>query len=150
MTAFVIPNAIQVTTRTAKYTFASFITRDTSYDVIHNIWRLSLPHGSDPHLVSRLGTEERGSIRSGVTGSLPTSDPETSAANGVSGFAVKPHRVTQCACSKQGEHYSETMMDCIMPGAPGQIHSLMWTSGFIKDFMSVNQKLTGALCSSTG
>jgi hypothetical protein len=43
MTAFVIPNAIQITTRQAKYTFASFLSRDTTYDVIANIWRLALP-----------------------------------------------------------------------------------------------------------
>ncbi|KAF9516001.1 hypothetical protein BS47DRAFT_1443735, partial [Hydnum rufescens UP504] len=141
MTAFVIPNAIQVTTRTAKYTFASFITRDTSYDVIHNIWRLSLPHNSDPHQLSQFAAEERSSIRSGATGQSPPSDPDGALVNGGLGTVPKPHRITHCACSKRGEHYNETMMDCSMPGTPGQIHSLMWTSGFIKDFMSVNQKL---------
>jgi VAD1 Analog of StAR-related lipid transfer domain len=149
MTAFVIPNAIQVTTRTAKYTFASFITRDTSYDVIHNIWRLSLPHNSDPHQLSQFAVEERSSIRSGATGQSPPLDPDNALVNGGLGTVPKPHRITQCACSKRGEHYSETMMDCSMPGTPGQIHSLMWTSGFIKDFMSVNQKLAGALSLST-
>ena len=43
MTAFVIPNAIQLTTRTIKYTFTSFLSRDTTFDVIYNVWRLARP-----------------------------------------------------------------------------------------------------------
>ncbi|KAI5885358.1 GRAM-domain-containing protein, partial [Schizophyllum commune H4-8] len=43
MTAFVIPNALQISTRQSKYTFASFLARDTTYDVIFNIWRLVKP-----------------------------------------------------------------------------------------------------------
>ena len=43
MTALFIPNALQITTRNSKYTFASFLSRDTTYDVIHNIWRLVRP-----------------------------------------------------------------------------------------------------------
>jgi hypothetical protein len=43
MTAFVIPNAIQISTHTTKYTFAPFLARDTAYDVIFNIWRLAHP-----------------------------------------------------------------------------------------------------------
>ena len=43
MTAFVIPNAIQITTRTVKYTFTSFLSRDTTFDVIYNVWRLARP-----------------------------------------------------------------------------------------------------------
>ncbi|KZO91222.1 hypothetical protein CALVIDRAFT_521820 [Calocera viscosa TUFC12733] len=47
MTAFVIPNAIGITTTNdTKYTFASFLSRDTTYDVMMNIWRLSRP-GAD-------------------------------------------------------------------------------------------------------
>ena len=46
MTAFVIPNAIQLSTRTAKYTFTSFLSRDTTFDVLYNVWRLARPGGS--------------------------------------------------------------------------------------------------------
>jgi hypothetical protein len=46
MTAFVIPNAIQIITRQAKYTFTSFLSRDTTFDVMHNIWRLGRPEDS--------------------------------------------------------------------------------------------------------
>jgi hypothetical protein len=43
MTAYVIPNAIQIATLHAKSTFASFLSRDTTYDLIVNIWKLSHP-----------------------------------------------------------------------------------------------------------
>ena len=54
MTAFVIPNAIQITTRGAKYTFTSFLSRDTTYDVIYNVWRLARPE--DSSIGSQLGS----------------------------------------------------------------------------------------------
>lgn len=43
MTAYVIPNAIQVATLHSKHTFASFLSRDTTYDLVVNIWKLSHP-----------------------------------------------------------------------------------------------------------
>ncbi|CAD6893106.1 unnamed protein product [Tilletia controversa] len=44
MTAFVIPNAIQISTLHAKHTFTSFLSRDTAYDLIADIWRLFHPN----------------------------------------------------------------------------------------------------------
>eukprot|EP01137_Pigoraptor_chileana_P029953 Opistho-2@15900 len=38
-TALFIPNAIQITTREAKYTFSSFISRDQTYANIWRVWR---------------------------------------------------------------------------------------------------------------
>lgn len=132
MTAFVIPNAIQITARNTKYTFASFITRDTSFDVIQNIWRLSYPRRDDTRA-------EQASLRSGFLDAQDSNGAIT--ANGSSTGPI--HNATVCACGKRGEHYDTVMMDCVMPGTPQQIHTLMWTSGFIRDFMVNNQKLTG-------
>ncbi|KTW25879.1 hypothetical protein T552_03153 [Pneumocystis carinii B80] len=42
-TAIVFPNAIQITTLHAKYMFSSFISRDTTYDLLISIWRLINP-----------------------------------------------------------------------------------------------------------
>lgn len=42
-TALIIPNAIQITTLHNKHVFASFISRDTTADLLMNIWRLSHP-----------------------------------------------------------------------------------------------------------
>lgn len=142
MTAFVIPNAIQVTTRNAKYTFASFITRDTSYDVIQNIWRLSSPNGE---LSPRNG--EEGSLRSGSVGNgsfIASEEVSIIPDPSVTGEKRK-HKATACACSKQGEHFSEIIMNCVLPGTPEQIQNLMWTSGFVRDFMLNDQKLIGMI-----
>ncbi|KXN85745.1 hypothetical protein AN958_10928 [Leucoagaricus sp. SymC.cos] len=130
MTAFVIPNAIQITTRQAKYVFASFLSRDTTYDVIYNIWRLARPDD-------------------GVNSSRPSFDgvsigppPNTLVAEGATGAVLmKAPKVTSCACRKDG-HYSETALDTILPGTPDRIHNLIFASGFMKEFMAVNQKLT--------
>lgn len=43
MTAMIIPNAIQISTLHARHTFASFLARDTTYDLIVSIWRISHP-----------------------------------------------------------------------------------------------------------
>ena len=144
MTAFVIPNAIQITTRQAKYTFASFLSRDTTFDVIYNIWRLARPEDAIP-----IGSRSRSSMDVPDSGS--TGAPGAGiAANGigvvagVNGGVVAPlKKATLCACGKGGTHYTETAMDTVMPGTPDRIHNLMFASGFMKDFMVGNQKLLG-------
>lgn len=153
MTAFVIPNAIQITTHNAKYTFASFLSRDTTYDVVHNIWRLARPEGADS---ISLASEPRQSLddssrslegatpgvsATGVlySGNATSSIRSSSWSNG----PTKPHLTTQCQCGKEGKHFSELLMDAVLPGTPEKLYSLMFASGFIKDFMSVDQKLIG-------
>lgn len=128
MTAYVIPNAIQICTRQAKYTFASFLSRDTTYDVIHNIWRLAHPRSPGP--------ESSVDLRSGE-------GANGDAVGGTGAGAGSKHRPTQCACSKEGKHFETGVMDTVMPGTPEKIYNLMFASGFVKDFMSVDQKLMG-------
>ncbi|KIJ11351.1 hypothetical protein PAXINDRAFT_101706 [Paxillus involutus ATCC 200175] len=48
--------------------------------------------------------------------------------------------VTHCSCSKNGSHLSEIALETVLPGTPDKIYNLMFTSGFIKDFMKVHQK----------
>ena len=143
MTAFVIPNAIQLSTRTAKYTFTSFLSRDTTFDVLYNVWRLARPENSS---AGSLGVSPRGSLENGDMGSELASDGSPpvngKVANGGAKSALKP-KVTQCDCGKAGQHYSETAMEAIFPGTPEKIYNLMFTSGFIKDFMRDGQKLIG-------
>jgi hypothetical protein len=144
MTAFVIPNAIQTSTRQAKYTFASFLSRDTTFDVIYNIWRFARPEDANG-----VGSRNRSSVD--VPNSDTTGTPGASvAANGigvvpgVNGGVVAPlKKATLCACGKDGTHYPEKAMDVVMPGTPDRIHNLMFASGFMKDFMVGNQKLLG-------
>ncbi|KAJ3572178.1 hypothetical protein NP233_g3267 [Leucocoprinus birnbaumii] len=131
MTAFVIPNAIQVTTRQAKYTFASFLSRDTTYDVIYNIWRLARPEDGI--------NSSRPSFDGESIGPAPNTIAATTAAT--TGALMKAPKVTTCSCAKEGGHYTETALDCILPGTPDRIHNLIFASGFIKEFMTVDQKL---------
>ena len=74
MTAFVIPNAIQLSTRTAKYTFTSFLSRDTTFDVIYNVWRLARPEDSlmDSQIMSTRNSLEDGDdvLMSNWTGTI--------------------------------------------------------------------------------
>jgi hypothetical protein len=139
MTAFVIPNAIQLTTRTTKYTFASFLARDTAYDVIYNIWRLARPED---------GLSEAESIAMGrpaLDATRALGSPSTIGSPTIpAGTVVAPvHKVTQCACGREGLHFTELITDAVLPGTPERIYNLMFASGFLKDFMRVNQKLDG-------
>ena len=141
MTAFVIPNAIQLSTRTAKYTFTSFLSRDTTFDVLHNVWRLARPEDSS---MGSQRVSPRGSLEEGEGSSIADGGP----INGVGAPAKEKgparNRVTQCDCRNSGGHYPETAMDAVFPGTPEKIYNLMFSSGFMKDFMRENQKLLGA------
>jgi len=129
MTAFVIPNAIQITTRRAKYTFASFLSRDTTFDVIYNIWKLERHEAANiPSVAGPYGPR--------AVDQVAQNDDSTPR-----GLPVR--MATQCACAKTGEHYSETALEAVVPGTPERIHNLIFASGFMKDFMAVNQKLLG-------
>ncbi|KAG6911287.1 hypothetical protein DXG01_002126 [Tephrocybe rancida] len=128
MTAFVIPNGIQVTTRQNKYNFASFLSRDTTYDVIHNIWKLERPDDA----VSISSTGRASSDAPGMTATLvgPDGNP-----------AATARKATMCSCGREGKHFSETALEAVVPGTPEKIYGLIFASGFMKDFMTVNQKL---------
>ncbi|EJU02518.1 hypothetical protein DACRYDRAFT_94346 [Dacryopinax primogenitus] len=190
MTAFVIPNAIGITaTNDTKYTFASFLSRDTTYDVMMNIWRLSRPgaesasnsyregslledqdsdldgqsmfsksHGPDEdHLQTAAGipvnpndilTPTPANSKTVGNAAVSTSNPSMNhhhhfASTKRSYSSPKPHKVTQCACSQQGEHFPDTCMDAVFPGTLESIYNLMFASGFVKDFMTSEQGLRG-------
>ncbi|KAF9564948.1 GRAM-domain-containing protein, partial [Agrocybe pediades] len=129
LTAYVIPNAIQITTPQRKYTFASFLSRDSTFTFIYNIWRLQRPD----------------TIACNNNETAPThivDDPGAGPglAEAVAGLPSK--KATQCTCGKENKHYSEVAMDITVPGTPEKIHNLLFASEFIKDFMVNNQKLT--------
>ncbi|KIJ07191.1 hypothetical protein PAXINDRAFT_103063, partial [Paxillus involutus ATCC 200175] len=127
MTAFAIPNAIQITTRRATYTFASFLSRDTTHDVIANIWQLALPGDN---------LELPGSRNSSMICLPGVSDETGEEATPEAGL----NTVTHCSCSKNGGHLSEIALETVLPGTPDKIYNLMFANGFIKDFMKVHQK----------
>ena len=137
MTAFVIPNAIGVTENSNKHTFASFLARDTTYDVIYNIWK---------HAWSGGGSTE--AVEAPPIGLLTG---HGTAFGHVAGAEGPKRKVTQCACSKAGAHYPIVALEAVVSGTPEQIYNLMFQSGFIKDFMAQDQKLLGrSACFSAG
>ncbi|WRT63770.1 uncharacterized protein IL334_000695 [Kwoniella shivajii] len=136
MTALVIPNAIQVTTGNAKYTFASLIARDSTYDVMMNIWRLCNPNAVMSSV--SLAQTNVGSRPGSVAGD--DADAPNSGGN-KEGGASKGHGPTQCACGKEGKHYGETALDTTFHSTPEKIYELMFNSGWFKTFLSDNQKL---------
>ncbi|POW14055.1 hypothetical protein PSHT_07535 [Puccinia striiformis] len=48
MTALIIPNAIQVITTQSRHTFASFLSRDATIDLMTSIWNIARPPGTEP------------------------------------------------------------------------------------------------------
>src|SRR5712671_3586471 len=98
MTAFVIPNAIQITTRTTKYTFASFLARDTAYDVMNNIWRLARPEDglSEDELIGRPAMD--------VSQTPDSISPNGSGTMSIAPMVVQVQKVTFC---RSEEHTSE-------------------------------------------
>lgn len=141
MTALFIPNAIQLSTRTAKHTFASFLSRDTTYDVIYNVWRLARPDaesiGSGP-ASTRVSLDERPALENGAVETAAPQNPEK-----VMVVKAEKQKVTQCKCGREKTHLAETAMTAVFPGTPEMIYNLMFTSGFIKDFMRNEQQLRG-------
>lgn len=55
----------------------------------------------------------------------------------------KGHAKTQCSCGKEGKHFTETALDTTFPSTPEKTYNLMFNSGWLKDFMSGDQKLKG-------
>jgi len=145
MTAFVIPNAIQLSTRQAKYSFASFLSRDTTFDVIYNIWRLARPEDAISIASRGRSSMDGGPAESsGTLGGGGGGGGGAGVGGGVKVNGVAPmKKATLCACGKGGQHYTETALDTVIPGTPDRIQSLMFASGFMKDFMAGNQKLMG-------
>jgi len=126
MTALVIPNAIGITANGCKYTFASFISRDSTYDVMMNIWRLCNPHA----VMSTTSFAQTGSRPASIN--EPT-EPIASQAKG--------HAKTQCACGRDGKHYSETAMDATFNSTPEKVYNLMFNSDWYKKFLAETEKL---------
>ncbi|KAG8713072.1 hypothetical protein FRC08_013731 [Ceratobasidium sp. 394] len=133
MTAYVIPNAILVQTYSSEYTFASFLTRDTVFDVMQSLWH---PPPKPPAQL------ENGESSAGTGEDMGVAKVEAVEEGAVSeGDDTAGHEPTQCVCGKEGQHYSIPVIDAVFPGTPEKIYELMFKSQFISDFLSVDQKL---------
>ncbi|WFD22397.1 hypothetical protein MEQU1_001067 [Malassezia equina] len=68
-TAYLIPNAIIVKTLQNRYTFSSLVSRDLTYSMLVNIWRLSMPSSGTQQLADLDATDESDA-------ESPASDPD--------------------------------------------------------------------------
>ncbi|GAK64616.1 GRAM-domain-containing protein [Moesziomyces antarcticus] len=199
MTAFVIPNAIQIATLQSKHNFTSFLSRDATYDLIVNIWKLSHPgvpiaaadqadltdeyseiedeadssaaaagaggadaKQRDGDQGGKDGGESKPSKRARLkrklkgtkTGVRDENLAAVAAAAARSGTPLIPqsrspapgakrvaHRKTTCPCEEKKEHFSSVVLDTTYPAVPEKIYNLLFTSGFMKEFWTNDQKL---------
>jgi hypothetical protein len=98
-----------------------------------NIWRLCNPN----------------KIMSPASIDKPRSRAPSDAAAEFVGAADSPvdtkgHAKTECLCGKEGKHFTETALSTTFPSTPEKVYNLMFNSGWLKDFMAVDQKLKGA------
>ncbi|RXK35263.1 hypothetical protein M231_07488 [Tremella mesenterica] len=138
MTALVIPNAIGITTTEGKtYVFASFLSRDSVFDVMMNIWRLCNPSMTMSSISLHVAASPGGSIAGDTVETGQTEETEDI----VLDKPKKGHAKTVCACGKEGRHYSEVALETTFPSSPEKIYNLMFTSEWYKGFLSDVEKL---------
>ncbi|KAI7905189.1 uncharacterized protein BX663DRAFT_550017 [Cokeromyces recurvatus] len=81
-TAYFIPNAIQISTDSAKHFFASFLSRDQAFELMLNIWHLTRPdlfpptEESSSQLTNQTTSQEDSDASSEGSGSYYDSDTE--------------------------------------------------------------------------
>ena len=158
----------------AQYTFASFLSRDTTHDLICNIWRMvhpvvppsaslpdNVPDSDDDGASIESNDDGRPTRRRlrGLSGGRRRAETGTSATGPpVPGDKlVRPSPGSPRASRQDLKVHPQTVdtlptlkglkevcMDTTFPSAPEKIYNLMFTSGFMKDFWTNNQKLLGA------
>ncbi|SJX63620.1 related to YSP2-protein involved in programmed cell death [Sporisorium reilianum f. sp. reilianum] len=198
MTAFVIPNAIQIATLQSKHNFTSFLSRDATYDLVVNIWKLSHPgvpiaaadqadlsdeyseieedgdslvtagaaggdqKGGDGEQQGKAGGESKPSKRARLKRKLKGTktgvrDENLAAVAAVAARSGTPllsqsrspapggkraaHRKTTCPCEEKKEHFTSVVLDTTYPAVPEKIYNLLFTSTFMKEFWTDDQKL---------
>ncbi|GBC02138.1 hypothetical protein RclHR1_04480002 [Rhizophagus clarus] len=119
MTAFLIPNAIQITTKDAKYTFTSFLSRDTVYELLTKIRDCSDYSDSNNERDSNCPDD------------YDTDAPGTCAEEDFK-------RETICDCLKNNQHYDNIIMDVKFKGTIEKIYNLLYTSGFAAEYLKEN------------
>lgn len=216
-TALVIPNAIHIATMHSRHTFASFISRDITYELIVSLWRnqhpvvppgAALPDtaGTDEDDEAVLSNEDLEALaerqdtgrrkkkikvkrasrfrrnkgnanadenEEGKGGNEADNDEGGDGEGYVDGDETvdgaarvdapgKPrpgllgtsqmskhtnptHPPTSCNCATgaNGGHYPNQIMDAVFPGSPEKMYNLIFTSGFMKDFLVNDMKLSG-------
>ncbi|CAI2179135.1 14698_t:CDS:2 [Funneliformis geosporum] len=201
MTAFVIPNAILISTKKTKYCFASFLSRDTVYELFMKLWRHSNSDSNQKYL--QVGQQNFNSDETNENSisllknklitklSLPNinaykkgdMDLEEFAATLNNTVATEKivnnehtnysspsspnqfylnrnlkrsksedivtkspltlqdiHHETICDCLKNKQHFDNLVLDTKFKGSVEKIYNLLYTSGFIAEFLTDLEK----------
>lgn len=119
-TAFVIPNAIQIITLDQKYFFTSFMSRDSAFTLLYEMWYKKCPNrATDPAKL------------------LPsTSDCKADAP--CSQLSTEAGVNTLCSCLKTSSHEGVINIDTVYPTSIETAFNLLFGSdtSFLKDYLS--------------
>ncbi|RIA84039.1 hypothetical protein C1645_785068 [Glomus cerebriforme] len=160
MTAYVIPNAILISTLHAKHFFTTFLSRDSVYDLLIALWKQIHPSLTMTSLTeSEYGTSQKCSdasetseenfissddedvVDSKRTEKLHPISPRNQSRH-LASNGVKKRRPTQCACLKKGQHYDNVSLDTKFIGSVEKIFNLIFTSEFLKRYLTEEDKCT--------
>ncbi|KAK9474604.1 uncharacterized protein V1510DRAFT_373612 [Dipodascopsis tothii] len=143
-TVGLFPNAIVVQTLHARNVFASFISRDSTYELICSIWRTG--SGIDYHTDDTMDSgdeagendddddddddeEEDGTVGDDTAESGAVEAPATGAAAAEPVLAPEDgpakHAPTQCGCGQ--DHYDKVVCDATFSAPLGKVCNLLWS-----------------------
>ncbi|KAK9362644.1 hypothetical protein V1504DRAFT_403012 [Lipomyces starkeyi] len=146
-TVGLFPNAIVIQTLHARNVFASFISRDSTYELMCSIWRNGEQAASSDSL-DESGSESDGDLdtfgedesegESVVEGGESEKVSGEVSENATGGEDIGPlkHPPTKCAC-KSNEHYEKVVCDLSFSVPIGRICNLLWgeNTTWIESFM---------------
>ncbi|OAV87383.1 hypothetical protein PTTG_29450 [Puccinia triticina 1-1 BBBD Race 1] len=143
MTALIIPNAIQVNTTQSRHTFASFLSRDATYDLMSSIWTIARPPGTAPThgLTLDVTVPAIEDFSDGPKPAVPASSDFSSSSSSSDPPPKIDHPPTQCQCAPD-EHYKELIWDATYPTSPEKLYNILFQSDFLKDFWVNEEHLT--------
>ncbi|KAI7866974.1 GRAM domain-containing protein [Spinellus fusiger] len=138
MTAMIIPNAIHISTDSAKYVFASFLSRDVAYDQIVQLWQIH-KHGQMLHSYTDPGcTYEENGIED-------MEDMEDREGEGRRQTQAKSRCAPypQCPCCEDQVHYSQVALHETYSGTVESMYSILFDSDFMEQYLTSVKKCHG-------
>ncbi|KAK9456873.1 hypothetical protein V1511DRAFT_520753 [Dipodascopsis uninucleata] len=157
-TVGLFPNAIVIQTLHARNVFASFISRDSTYELICSIWRNEEPPGShsessDDRSPSSEDDEEEDDEEDNnaaeLSGDETTEDGDQAAESTTqvpealhAEIGPLQHKPTQCACGS-GDHYDKVVADSVVNAPLGKIANLLWgeKTAWIENYLTKVSKI---------
>ncbi|KAK9479373.1 hypothetical protein V1514DRAFT_304927 [Lipomyces japonicus] len=138
-TAGLFPNAIVIQTLHARNVFASFISRDSTYELIFSIWKNdeNIENNSDDDLEASSSSDEGEEDSNAELSKKNANHGGNAVADGQVASGIKPedwkpdemgplkHGPTNCKCGPD-EHYDKVVCDQSFNAPLGKICTLLW------------------------